>query len=92
MAILRPDDDRELQAAVEQACADGRALEIVGTGSKRALGRPIDADDRLDLSGLQGVIDYEPAELVLTARPGTRLSEIETLLGEAGQALAFEPP
>lgn len=92
MAILRPDDEQELQAAVEQACADDRAIEILGTGSKRALGRPVQTEDRLELGGLKGVIDYEPAELVLTARPGTPLAEVETLLHEAGQALAFEPP
>ncbi len=92
MAILQPGDDKEMQAAVEQACAQGRALQVIGGGTKRALGRPVDADDHLDLSKLAGVIDYEPAELVLTARPGTRLAEIEVLLAEAGQALAFEPP
>lgn len=92
MAVLRPDDDKQMQVAVEQACAEGRPLEIVGAGTKRALGRPVVADDRLDLSGISGVLDYEPAELVLTARPGTSLAEVETLLAEAGQALAFEPP
>ena len=92
MAILKPGDDKEMQAAVEQACALGRALEVVGGGTKRSLGRPVIADDCLDLSKLADVVDYEPAELVLTARPGTLLSDIETLLAEAGQALAFEPP
>ena len=92
MAILKPGDDKEMQVVVEQACALGRALDVVGGGTKRALGRPVIADDRLDLSRLTGVIDYEPAELVLTARPATLLSDIETLLAEAGQALAFEPP
>lgn len=92
MAVLRPSDQAEMRAAVEQASAEGRALEIVGAGTKRALGRPVAAEDRLDLSGLSGVIDYEPAELVLTARPGTTLAEVERLLGEAGQVLAFEPP
>lgn len=92
MAALRPGDDKETRAVVELACAQGRALEIVGTGTKRALGRPVLADQRLDLSELSGVIDYEPAELVLTARPGTPLAEVEALLAGAGQALAFEPP
>jgi glycolate oxidase FAD binding subunit len=81
-----------LQAAVEKACADEQALELVGSGTKQALGRPVEAGDLLDLSKLSGVVDYEPAELVLTARPGTPLSEVHTLLEEAGQALAFEPP
>ncbi|MGI9419016.1 MAG: glycolate oxidase subunit GlcE [Geminicoccaceae bacterium] len=92
MAVLRPDDDQEMQAVVEQACADGRALDVIGAGTKRALGRPVKTDDRLDLSAISGVLDYEPAELVLTARPGTPLADVEILLAEAGQALAFEPP
>lgn len=92
MSILRPQDDKEMQAIVEQACADGRALEILGSGTKRGLGRPVQAEDRVDVSGLTGVIDYEPAELVLTARPGIALSEVEAQLHDAGQALAFEPP
>ena len=50
------------------------------------------ADALLDVSRLAGVLDYEPAELVLTARPGTPLKEIEALLAGAGQMLSFEPP
>jgi glycolate oxidase FAD binding subunit len=92
MAVLRPRDEDDLQAAVEKACADEQALELVGSGTKQALGRPVEAGDLLDLSKLSGIVDYEPAELVLTARPGTPLSEVHTLLEEAGQALAFEPP
>ncbi len=92
MSILRPDDDKEMQTIVEQACAEGRALEVLGSGTKRGLGRPVEAEDRLDLSGLTGVIDYEPAELVLTAKPGTILSAVEAQLDDAGQMFAFEPP
>ncbi|MGI9433780.1 MAG: glycolate oxidase subunit GlcE [Geminicoccaceae bacterium] len=91
MALLTPKNEDELQAAIEQACADGDPLEIIGAGSKRSLGRPVDADNQLDLTNLKGVIDYEPAELVLTARPGTPLLEIEALLADADQAFAFEP-
>ena len=50
------------------------------------------ADALLDVSRLAGIVDYEPAELVLTARPGTPLQEIEALLAGNGQMLAFEPP
>lgn len=73
------------------ALSDGKALEIVGTGSKRAIGRPSQTDLTLDLSGLSGVTLYEPEELVLSARAGTPIAEIEALLDARGQELAFEP-
>jgi glycolate oxidase FAD binding subunit len=72
--------------------AEGEALEIVAGGTRSALGRPVDAPHVLDVSGLKGVLSYEPEELVLTARPGTPLAEIEALLASRRQHLAFEPP
>ena len=68
-----------------------KALEIVGHGSKRAIGRPAQTDLTLDLSGLSGVTLYEPEELVLSAQAGTPLAEIEALVAAKGQQLAFEP-
>jgi glycolate oxidase FAD binding subunit len=65
---------------------------VVGRGSKRALGRPVQAANVLDVSALSGIVSYEPAELVLTARAGTPMNEIEAALAEHGQCLAFEPP
>jgi glycolate oxidase FAD binding subunit len=70
----------------------GEALEIVGSGTRHGLGRPVDAPHVLDVSALRGVLDYEPEELTLTARPGTPLAEIESLLATRRQCLAFEPP
>src|SRR5690349_2951672 len=70
----------------------GEALEVVGTGTRRGLGRPVEAPHVLDVSALRGVLEYEPEELVLTALPGTPLEEIEALLAERKQCLAFEPP
>ncbi len=64
---------------------------MVGQGSKRSLGRPSQTDLTLDLSGLSGVTLYEPEELVLSARAGTPLAEIEALLDKNNQELAFEP-
>ncbi|MGI9490919.1 MAG: glycolate oxidase subunit GlcE [Geminicoccaceae bacterium] len=92
MNHFSPDDDVEVKAAVEQTFAEDLSLEIVGSGSKRSLGRPMATDGQLDLSKLAGIVDYEPAELVLTARPGTLLADVEALLADADQALAFEPP
>jgi glycolate oxidase FAD binding subunit len=88
---LRPRDAEDVKGAVEWAVAHRKALEIVGHGTKRSLGRPAQVDATLDLAGLAGVTLYEPEELVLSARAGTPLREIEALLDAAGQQLAFEP-
>ena len=88
---LRPRDAKEVEAAVQSALAGGKTVEIVGHGSKRAIGRPAQTDLTLDLSALSGVTLYEPEELVLSAKAGTPLAEIEALLAANGQQLAFEP-
>jgi glycolate oxidase FAD binding subunit len=88
---LEPRDAKDVEAAVQWALAGGKALEVVGHGSKRAIGRPAQTDLTLDLSGLSGVTLYEPEELVLSARAGTPLAEIEALVAAKGQQLAFEP-
>ena len=88
---LKPRAAKEVEDAVQWALSRGAALELVGHGSKRAIGRPAQSDLTLDLSGLSGVILYEPEELVLSAQAGTPLDEIEALLAERGQHLAFEP-
>ena len=92
METLRPTTETEVIEAVGWACEGERALEIVSGGSKRGLGRPSEAEVALDLSALTGITLYEPEELVLTARPGTTLAEIDARLTQHGQTLAFEPP
>lgn len=90
-STLKPEDAQQVEDAISWAVSNAEPLELVGRGSKRNLGRSFQAETVLDLSGLSGVIDYEPAELVLTAGPATPMSEIETLLAENNQMLAFEP-
>jgi glycolate oxidase FAD binding subunit len=89
--LLKPRDARDVEAGVQWALGEGKALEIVGQGSKRAIGRPAQTDLTLDMSGLSGVTLYEPEELVLSARAGTPIAEIEALVASQGQQLAFEP-
>src|SRR6185437_3954934 len=88
---LKPRDAKEVEDAVRWALGNGKALEVAGQGTKRAIGRPSQTDLTLDLSGLSGVTLYEPAELVLSAQAGTPLAEIEALLDNNNQQLAFEP-
>ena len=87
-AGVRPGNETEL---VEILSAPGTAYELVAGGTKRGIGRPVDAA-LLDLSALSGVVDYQPGELVLTVRPATPLRQIEALLRGQNQRLGFEPP
>jgi glycolate oxidase FAD binding subunit len=77
--------------AVRQAAADGRTLRLRGGGSKDFWGQSL-TGDVLDTRAYRGIVSYEPSELVVTARCGTPLAELEAALAEKGQCLAFEPP
>ena len=76
---------------VRAAAAESRPLRIVGGDTKAWYGR-ITQGERLEVAGHRGVIDYDPCELVITARAGTPLVEIEALLDQNEQMLGFEPP
>jgi glycolate oxidase FAD binding subunit len=88
---LKPRDGKDVEDAVSWALAESKTLELVGQGTKRAIGRPSQSDLTLELSALSGVTLYEPDELVLSARAGTPMREIAALLATKGQELAFEP-
>jgi glycolate oxidase FAD binding subunit len=92
MTLLKPADAQALRDAVAWAAEAAQPVEIVAGGSKRALGRPLQVAHTLDLSALDGIVAYEPNELVLTARAATPLAEIAAALDGADQMLAFEPP
>jgi glycolate oxidase FAD binding subunit len=88
---LRPRDAKQVEEAISWALGQGKTLELIGHGSKRAVGRAAQWDATLDLSGLSGVTLYEPEELVLSAKAGTPLAQIEALVADKRQELAFEP-
>src|SRR6201996_1625467 len=88
---LKPRDGKEVEQAIHWALADGKTFEVVGRGTKRAIGRAAQWDATLDLSGFSGITLYEPEELVLSAKAGTPLADIETLVAARNQQLAFEP-
>lgn len=91
MTTFTPATSAEVLSTVQWAASEESPLEILGHGSKRGIGRPQQSEHSLDVSKLTGVTLYEPAELVLSAKAGTPLVEIEALLAENGQQLAFEP-
>ncbi len=81
----------ELAGQARDATARRAALRIVGGDTKRFLGRPV-AGAPLEVASHRGVLRHDPAELVITARAGTPLAEVEACLATHGQRLAFEPP
>jgi glycolate oxidase FAD binding subunit len=89
--VFSPLTQDDVAAAIQQAAADGRRLEIRGGGSKTDFGAPDRDADLLDMTAFGSVIDYDPAELVLTAGAGTPLATIQALVASEGQMLAFEP-
>ena len=91
MTTFTPTSPAEVLDAVAWAVSEEAPVEIVGQGSRRAIGRPAQAGHGIDLSALTGITLYEPEELVLIARAGTPLAEIEALLAANRQELAFEP-
>ncbi|MAQ55989.1 MAG: 2-hydroxy-acid oxidase [Rhodospirillales bacterium] len=99
--VLKPENPNQVSEIIEWSLGDELPLDIAGTNTKRNLGRPIlgkygDADNRvightLELSQLNGILLYEPEELVLTAEAGTPISDIEAAIAVNRQQLAFEP-
>jgi glycolate oxidase FAD binding subunit len=89
---LAPADEAGIAKAVAAAAAAREPLAVEGRGTKRALLRPVQAARTLSARNLTGITLYRPTELVMSARAGTPLAEIEAALAEKGQALAPEPP
>lgn len=85
------DLSRELAGQIRRAFENREALAIRGGGSKHFLMDSV-RGETLELGGHSGIIDYQPEELVLTARAGTPLADIEAALAERHQMLPFEPP
>ncbi len=81
----------ELSARIKQAGAAHTPLRIRGSGSKDFYAHRLEGE-LLDVGAYRGVVDYEPSELVMTARAGTPIGEIERTLSERGQMLACESP
>jgi len=90
--ILRPTDNAQTAEIVARAAAQNMPLRIQAGNSKHAFGRPVETQATLDLTHLSGILDYEPAELFISARAATPLQTIVDEIDSHGQMLAFEPP
>ena len=88
----QPATESDFCAIVADARAKKTPLAIEGGGTRAGLGRPTQTAETLSTRALNGVVFYEPAEMVICARAGTPLADIEALLVERKQILPFEPP
>ena len=88
---MSQDSSHILQQQVQQACRERTPLHIRGNGSKSFYGYPVEGE-RLKTRVHHGIVDYQPTELVLTARAGTALQDIDAALSRHGQMLGCEPP
>lgn len=93
--ILKPRTADEVAEVVGWAVGEKSAIELMSGGTKRGLGHKISKNGEthiLDLSGVSGITNYEPEELVVSVRPGTLLPDLQEILLNEGQQLGFEPP
>ncbi len=87
---IRPRSTDDIQAAL--LSDTDTPLRVIGGGTRRAVSASAPSTRELDLSAIAGITNYEPEELVISLRAGTPLHEVEAVLAERGQMLAFDPP
>lgn len=90
--MLTPATEAEAAEIIRDHAERAVPLEIRGGGTRAGFGNAVQAAATLSSSGLSGILTYNPAEMVMTARAGTSVAEIEAALDANGQAMAFEPP
>ncbi|MCV6547787.1 MAG: glycolate oxidase subunit GlcE [Cohaesibacter sp.] len=91
-ALQNPKSSQEAVEIIINALQSGQKLALQGGGTKEAIGPPMKVSQILSSANLTGITLYEPSELVIAARSGTPLSEIEDILAQHNQRLSFDPP
>jgi glycolate oxidase FAD binding subunit len=89
--MLTPATETEATELIRDHAGRKAPLHIRGGGTRAGFGNPVAVDKVLSSAALTGIVEYNPAEMVITARAGTPVAEIEAVLAENGQAMAFEP-
>ena len=90
-SIEYPKDEKEVSNFIKKFYKSNTPIEIIGSGSKAKLGKPVQSAKTLNLSKISGIIEYLPEELYIKVKAGTPIKEIEEKLKKNKQQLAFEP-
>ena len=90
-SVEYPQNEREVSEFVRQFYKSNIPVELVGSGSKRKIGKPLQCAKTLNLSKLNGIIEYFPEELYIKVKACTPIADIEEILKKNNQQLAFEP-
>ncbi|KRR19490.1 2-hydroxy-acid oxidase [Bradyrhizobium lablabi] len=91
MDTLKVRDAKDVEEVVRAAIASEQPLEIIGHGTRRAIGHPMPTNAVLDVSALNAVTSYEPNELIITVQAGAPLADVQSLIDSKSQQFAFEP-
>ena len=89
--MTRVASENEIVDYVRAARESRTPFEIVAAGTRRGSGRPMGKLPVLDVAGVSGIVEYQPEELIVTARPGTGLAELKAVLAKKNQCLGFDP-
>ena len=90
-SIEYPQNEREVSSIIKKFYKSNIPIELVGTGSKKKIGKPLQCAKILNLSKLNGIVEYLPEELYIKVKSGTSIKQIEEELKKNKQQLAFEP-
>lgn len=88
---LIPTTEEEAATIIRDHASKGHALSIVGGNSRAGFGNAVSSHSELTSRGMTGIVAYNPGEMVMTARAGTPVEEIEAALAASHQMMAFEP-
>ncbi len=90
-SVLSPENEAGAADIIRDYAEAGRSLEIIGGNTRSGFGNRVEADATLSSRGISGIVAYNPAEMVMTAKAGTPVAEVEAALSAARQMMAFEP-
>lgn len=89
--MLIPNSEADAAYVIRTAAAENRTLALFGNNTRSGFGNAVETTDTVSSRGLTGIVDYEPAEMVMTVKAGTPVAEVEAALAANRQMMSFEP-